>query len=672
MHKKFLLILLTILLGSTMAYSQVTVSPFGVSPRDADEDLTGFFDLTYNGLTNVGVETKIYLLGEGNVTFTTPTWTLTSQPATSVAALGTVLNADTNMQYISFTPDVAGKYVIEFADGAETAEITINAGLYLGLETANCVLCHTEYVDMWSETGHADMLERGLEGTLSSHYGEGCISCHTTGFDANANNDGFDDRTFTFPALLGVGVYDQAVADFPDAMQLANIQCESCHGPGSSHGGAVSMSTSIATDNCAWCHDSGTHHVFPEQWDHSGHDATEFDERGFHGGHAVGAFVGYAGNRSGCSQCHSGSAFVSWIKADKGDFETPVGTNISCAACHDPHDDTNIHQLRTLETTLGDGTLITEADYGTGALCMNCHKSRREAATYAIDVNNGSSHYGAHHGPQADMLLGKNAPDFGVELKTSPHGVAIENACVGCHMTGEHTDELGNVTLVGGHSFNMNDANGNDHVEACADCHGDVGATFAEKKYYINGNADLDNDGTAEGLQVEVKGLLAQLAELLPQDESGDVLIDGDGLTVADMMGGYVYFWVMEDRSFGVHNPAYTISLLKAAIETMGGVTSIEFPDDAASIPSDFELAQNYPNPFNPETKIRFTIPEASNVKVTVYDALGKEIAELINSELSAGTHEVTWRAQNVASGIYFYRMQSSNFVSIKKMILLK
>lgn len=456
MHKKFLLLLLTILLGSSLTYSQVTVTPFGVSPRDAEEDVTGFFDLTYNGLTNVGVETKVYLLGEGVVTFTAPVWTLSFQPATSVATLGTVLNADTNMQYISFTPDVPGKYVIEFADGAETTEITLNAGLYLGLETANCVLCHEEYVDMWAETGHADMLVRGLEGTASSHYGEGCISCHTTGYDVNANNDGFDDRTFTFPALLGVGVYDQTVAAFPDAMQLANIQCESCHGPASSHGGAVSMSTSIATDNCAWCHDSGTHHAFPEQWDHSGHDATEFDGRGFHGGHAVGAFV-LSANRAGCAACHSGSGFLQWLKEGQpmdasgllpGNLETlPSPTNISCATCHDPHDATNVFQLRSLSTTLGDGTVLTEEEYGTGVMCMTCHKSRRNAATYAMDVANASSHYGAHHGPQADMLLGKNAPDFGVELKTSPHGVAIENACVGCHMAGELTDDAGEISL---------------------------------------------------------------------------------------------------------------------------------------------------------------------------------------------------------------------------------
>ena len=170
--------------------------------------------------------------------------------------------------------------------------------------------------------------------------------------------------------------------------------------------------------------------------------------------------------------------------------------------------------------------LITYAQYGTGAQCMDCHRSRRYAAEYANDINNQSSHYGAHHGPQADMLLGKNAPDYGIQFPTSPHAVAGGNACVDCHMAGDHVaDSEGNIILVGGHSFNMNDAEGKDHVEACEPCHGNVGTSFKDKKYYVNGNADLDGNGVAQGLQVEVHGLLEQLATFLPHDGSGNVSI---------------------------------------------------------------------------------------------------------------------------------------------------
>ena len=74
------------------------------------------------------------------------------------------------------------------------------------------------------------------------------------------------------------------------------------------------------------------------------------------------------------------------------------------------------------------------------------------------------------------------------------------------------------LIVVGGHSWNMNDAEGHDNVAACAPCHGDFGTSFKDKKYYVNGNADIDGDGIEEGLQVEVHGLWAKLAELLPHN----------------------------------------------------------------------------------------------------------------------------------------------------------
>ncbi len=68
---------------------------------------------------------------------------------------------------------------------------------------------------------------------------------------------------------------------------------------------------------------------------------------------------------------------------------------------------------------------------------------------------------------------------------------------------------------VGGHSFNMNDAEGNDHVESCEPCHGDVGTTFKEKKFFWRNNADHDGDGIEEGLQEEVHGLMEELLTFL-------------------------------------------------------------------------------------------------------------------------------------------------------------
>jgi len=136
------------------------------------------------------------------------------------------------------------------------------------------------------------------------------------------------------------------------------------------------------------------------------------------------------------------------------------------------------------------------------------------------------------------------------------------------------------------------------------------------------------------------------------------------------MRGGYVYVWIEEDRSFGIHNPAFTISLLKAAIEELGGTTSIDYPDNG--VPQEYQLSQNYPNPFNPTTTIEFSIPVQSNVRIVIYDALGNQLDVVYNGFTNAGKHSVTWVANNYASGIYFYRMETESFMEVKKMLLMK
>jgi len=88
--------------------------------------------------------------------------------------------------------------------------------------------------------------------------------------------------------------------------------------------------------------------------------------------------------------------------------------------------------------------------------------------------------------------------------------------------------------------------------------------------------------------------------------------------------------------------------------------------------PSHFALGQNYPNPFNPSTQIEFRIPETGNVKLAVYNLVGEEVALLVNGQVEAGVHEVTFNADNLPSGAYFYKLQSGSKVEVKKMLLTK
>jgi hypothetical protein len=98
---------------------------------------------------------------------------------------------------------------------------------------------------------------------------------------------------------------------------------------------------------------------------------------------------------------------------------------------------------------------------------------------------------------------------------------------------------------------------------------------------------------------------------------------------------------------------------------------------DVSQVPDEFGLSQNYPNPFNPETRIKFQLPMTSKVVLKVYNVLGQEVRTLVNTEMKAGFHSIVWDGRNqtgvrVASGIYIYRIKAGNFVTSKKMTLLK
>ena len=98
-------------------------------------------------------------------------------------------------------------------------------------------------------------------------------------------------------------------------------------------------------------------------------------------------------------------------------------------------------------------------------------------------------------------------------------------------------------------------------------------------------------------------------------------------------------------------------------------VTDVEYEP---LLVGDFYLYQNYPNPFNPSTNIRFKIVELGFVNLKVFDILGSEISTLVNEEKQAGEYEVEFNAISLPSGIYFYQLQTPNFIQSKKMILLK
>ena len=99
---------------------------------------------------------------------------------------------------------------------------------------------------------------------------------------------------------------------------------------------------------------------------------------------------------------------------------------------------------------------------------------------------------------------------------------------------------------------------------------------------------------------------------------------------------------------------------------------NIGLSPEQVMLPDEFKVYQNFPNPFNPETKIRYTLPKTTLVRIRIYDVLGREIETLLNEEKPEDVCEQTWNASNLPSGVYFYELRAGDFIQTKKMVLLR
>jgi hypothetical protein len=486
-------------------------------------------------------------------------------------------------------PDVNGIYkvkaVVTTDAGDLVADHEVTAGHYVGVGTIagskavfpQCALCHKDKADGWGATHHHDAFERKIDGIGVNHFSENCISCHTTGFDnaPTAINGGFDDIATELGWKLPETVQAGNFAKVPAKLQaLANIQCESCHGPGSEHFGQKDrISVSTSSGDCGQCHDAPSHHTKNAEWNLSRH--------------AVATRYPTGEGRSACVGCHSGIGFIDRIDGVPQAEQRTEWEAIVCAACHDPHEGKNPHQLRRVdEVTLNNGVKVNEG--GNGRICMNCHISRVDAN---VAVKTYSSRLGPHHGPQTDMLAGTNAYEYGQKIPSSGHLYAVPDSCATCHMQELSADNPA-VHLAGGHTYKViwdkgtpDDASDDvGIVGACAKCHGPVDTlNFAR--------ADYNGDGIVEGVQTEVEHVMNDLAMLLPPIGEPTLTLSPD-FTPAQLKAAFNYNFVSEDKSKGVHNTAYAVGIMKASIADLLGITVVVGDSDRDGLPDDWEIAQ--------------------------------------------------------------------------------
>jgi hypothetical protein len=557
---------------------------------------------------------------------TNVSFTLSSKPIGSAAALGdSPLGANVPTYKIAdrinnsgapvfkvvgrtlLRPDMRGQYTVNATIQTATTGSTnltqnITAGKYMGVNT--CALCHSggtapNTYDPWSHTLHSSVFARGVDGLLGTNFlfRTESLPFTTVGYDTDTNavNDAFDDIaqqvSWTFPTALQSGNYGALPAPLKN---VANVACESCHGPGSEHafslGDTNLISKSFIAGNCAQCHDnksSGDYYAIKvAEWNNSLHSHTTRTPSG--------------PGRENCVRCHTAPGFRN--------FDTFAGSNIpyvtntvyeaiTCAACHDPHDATNPHQLRAANIyTLPEGTTVTNV--GFGALCMTCHHSRNGEVNQNIENYvlgkptwaNGSS-FGVHDSTAGDMIEGVNGYTYGKVIPSGSHSAVIPNVCSGCHMqtvAPSHPAYL----KAGGHTFSMTykDAATNtvDLVDVCIKCHGPIKEfNFARKDY--------DGDGVIDGVQTEVQHLLENLSRLLPNSTyraDGNYLADGlikspsvkTNWPTKFLRAAWNWQFVNVEGSHGVHNAPYAVGLLKASIADLTGDSNSDGLSDAWQI----------------------------------------------------------------------------------------
>lgn len=575
-----------------------------------------------SGLTNVGLGQPAYLEAWVNIAIPSSnilgvTWALTNKPVGSVAVLeASPLGAHVPIDRPSerlvsqvagrkfLRPDVAGQYMVTATittttNGVTNLTQTITAASYVGVNT--CALCHSggliapNKVIPWSKTLHATQFTRGINGDEGPNYSTNSLPFHTVGYDTDphAVNGGFDDIArqlgWTFPTALNTNNWDAVPAPLKN---LANIQCESCHGPGSEHafslGNPNRIATTFNTGMCGQCHDNQDDKavtfkvgVKVAEWKNSGHAVSPRQ------------------TAANCVRCHNAKGFGDFIDGKPG--AVMPYEPIACAACHEPHDASNPHQLRAAPLyTLPDGTSVTNA--GLGALCMQCHHSRNGSAE--VNIANyqqgqptwlGGSSFGVHHSPQGDMVEGVNAITYGKFIPSGSHRAAITNVCVACHMQPVASTDPA-FTQAGGHSFSMTYkvvnngvTNTVDKVDVCVKCHGPITSFDFVRK-------DYDGDGVIEGVQTEVQHLVDKLSTLLPGPTyvaSGNYIADGlvkSSISVKTnwpskyLNAAYNWQFVKEDGSKGVHNAPFAVGLLKTSIADLTGDANNDNLPDAWQI----------------------------------------------------------------------------------------
>ncbi len=468
---------------------------------------------------------------------TAPTaWNWSVNTASAPGSTATI--TDPTSQYPIFTPDVIGKFV--FTEASTGGSITLYAGNWGGaiggvsatdglpLISNSCAICHNDTIAPnkwpdWRMTGHAQSFSNNINDPANHWSVTACASCHTVGYNtlASANNGGFDDVMTAAAWKQPPGAANDYANMFKSSNSnevklagLANVQCDSCHGPTNSPGHPPNAGTgvtpdpdsrvSIKSEVCGSCHGAPPSYGRYQQWKESLHANYNGASRGVATTASDNATTG--DNRANsCARCHTGQGFLAWVDqstdtdgtigsmnmllqgaANNGNNGNATGAELrslgltaadvhpqTCATCHDPHATGNKSLVPNNATVRVSGDIgmtaggFAATGLGRGAVCVACHNSRNgkhDDTVLATDPVAPIAFGTPHDGPMSDVLLGVNAY-FVTPGQRGGHSY-IADTCATCHM--ELTPPPADLSFQGtgtNHTFKAD-------LTICSNCHG--------------------------------------------------------------------------------------------------------------------------------------------------------------------------------------------------------
>ncbi len=349
--------------------------------------------------------------------------------------------------------------------------------------------------------------------TMGQDQNDTCLRCHTTGFNLSIENNGYDEIR---------------------SEKLINVQCESCHGAGASIGHGKKRESSSVSNVIAY------------------------------------SFA--------CGYCHTQTVKGSYSKGQFDQWKNSVHKKVSvgCQSCHFPHSAKNSFQLKYFGNIKLANSKEVNADVA--AVCMKCHSDKIKDAAVSAESKQ------IPEKPQAEMFSGTGGVEYdGETYNNSYHttdnfkvaGSKTNGKCVTCHMFLTPDKGTAGHNTIGQHSFAMRDRKGNINIKACwqSGCHFPSSVPTFDRKAF----GDYDGDGTVEGVQTEIEGLLEKLKNAITG--SGNIIFsDSSGkpefkvsknATSDEKKAVFNWFFVNNDRSRGIHNTAYAVKLLQVSYQKL-------------------------------------------------------------------------------------------------------